>query len=155
MTYKEIADMIKGIGVPFAYNQFAETGQEPPFICFMYSDRNDMLADDSNYQKIEQLTVELYTEQKDFTLEAAVEEALTDAGLVYSKNEIYIFMGECILFHPVEIAVRIRVVLHNQRMSRHEGLRSYYKTAWRGVCRGKCISLTDLGSLFSEGFIRK
>lgn len=90
MTYKEVAKMIKDIGIPYAYDHFSETGQEPPFICFMYSDRNDMLADSINYQKIEQLTIELYTEQKDFTLEAAVEEALTDAGLVYSKNEIYI-----------------------------------------------------------------
>lgn len=90
MTYKEIANMIRGVGVPYAYNQFDATGQEPPYICFLYTGDNDMKADQTNYQKIEQLTIELYTEQKDFELEARVEAALKAAGLVYSRNEIYI-----------------------------------------------------------------
>ena len=87
MTYQEIATMIAGIGLPYAYYQFGETGQEPPFICFYYENDNDTKADNSNYQKIERLVIELYTPEKSFTLESAVESALRDKGLSWSRNE--------------------------------------------------------------------
>lgn len=90
MTFKEIASMIDSVGIPNAYNQFDETGQEPPYICFIYSGSNDMMADQTNYQKIEGLRIELYTDEKDFELEEKVEAALNGAGLVYTRNEIYI-----------------------------------------------------------------
>lgn len=90
MTFKEIASMIDSAGIPNAYNQFDETGQEPPYICFIYSGSNDMMADQTNYQKIEGLRIELYTDEKDFELEEKVEAALNGAGLVYTRNEIYI-----------------------------------------------------------------
>lgn len=88
MTTQEIAGMIKSIGLPFAYYQFDEdTGQQPPFICFFYPQDNDVLADNTNYVKVSQLVIELYTDNKDFALEASVEAALTGAGLVYSRQE--------------------------------------------------------------------
>ena len=80
--------MIDSIGLPYAYYQFPDnSGQQPPFICFYFPDNNDLVADNSNYQKIEGLTVELYTDAKDFALEAQVEAALKEAGLVYSRSE--------------------------------------------------------------------
>ena len=88
MTTQEIASMIESIGLPFAYYQFDEdTGQQPPFICFFYPEDNDVLADNVNYVKVNRLVIELYTDNKDFALEAAVEAALTGAGLVYSRSE--------------------------------------------------------------------
>lgn len=94
MTYKEIATMIAGIGYPYAYYQFTQaTAKEPPFICFYYPGRDDFLADDTNYQHITELVIELYisfSDNKDFTAEAAVESALEAAGLVYEKDESYI-----------------------------------------------------------------
>ena len=90
MTYKEISTMVNSIGVPYAYYQFAETGQAPPFVCFFYPNDNDFKADDSNYQKIEHLIIELYTDNKDFTLEATVESVLAQNGMVWSKNEEWI-----------------------------------------------------------------
>ena len=67
MTFKEISTMIKNIGLPFAYYQFPEgTAEAPPFICFYYSNDDDFKADDSNYQKIEHLNIELYSDEKDF-----------------------------------------------------------------------------------------
>ena len=80
--------MIESIGLPFAYYQFDEgTGQQPPFICFFYPQDNDVLADNTNYVKVSRLVIELYTDNKDFALEAAVEAALAGAGLVYSRSE--------------------------------------------------------------------
>lgn len=91
MTYKQVADMIKGLQIPYSYYQFLEdTAVPPPFICYYYENNADMLADSTNYQRIENLTIELYTDQKDFELEAAVENALNAAGLVYSREEAYI-----------------------------------------------------------------
>lgn len=90
MTRTEIAQMLDGIGLPVAYYSFPETGQAPPFICYFYSGDNDFLADDSNYQKIDHLNIELYTDNKDFTTEATIEAALSGAGLVYTRAETYI-----------------------------------------------------------------
>lgn len=90
MTFVEIREMIAGINLPNAYYQFDDTAQEPPFICFYYSGDNDAKADNTNYQKIENLVIELYTAEKDFVAEASVESALRSAGLVWSRNEVYI-----------------------------------------------------------------
>lgn len=91
MTYKEIAAMIESIGLPYAYYQFPEgTGQEPPFVVFFYSNTDDLYADESNYQRIVTLNIELYTREKDFEKEATVEGILQNSGLSYYKEENYI-----------------------------------------------------------------
>ena len=91
MTYKEIAAMIESIGLPYAYYQFPEgTGQEPPFVVFFYSNIDDLYADESNYQRIVTLNIELYTREKDFEKEATVEGILQNSGLSYYKEENYI-----------------------------------------------------------------
>lgn len=91
MTYKEVATLIASIGLPFAYDHFEmDNAVEPPFICFYFAGSNDLAADNTNYQRVRPLTIELYTDNKDFTLEEQVETALNAAGLVYSRNEVYI-----------------------------------------------------------------
>ena len=94
MTYQDVASIIASIGLPYAYYQFPEDpanpAPDPPFICFYFSGSNDLLADDTNYQKIRPLVIELYTDNKDFTIEETVETALNSAGLVFSRDETYI-----------------------------------------------------------------
>ena len=91
MTYKEVATMISGFGIPYAYYQFPEgTGQACPFVCFYFNSSNDLAADDTNYQKIRPLIIELYTDNKDFTTEATIEAALNSSGLVYAREETYL-----------------------------------------------------------------
>ena len=91
MTYKEIATMVSSIGLPYAYYQFPEgTGQECPFVCFYLDSSNDLAADNTNYQRIRPLTIELYTDNKDFSLEETVEAVLNQNGFVYSRSETYI-----------------------------------------------------------------
>lgn len=86
--------MIAGIGLPYAYDHFSdgdgEHPQGPPFLCFLYPARDDFIADDTNYSTITELVVELYTDPIDFELEDAVEAALTAAGLVYLKDQVYL-----------------------------------------------------------------
>ena len=91
MTYKEIATMVSSIGLPYAYYQFPEgTGQALPFVVFFYSEIKDLYADETNYQRIAKLNIELYTEEKDFEKEATVEGILQNSGLTYYKEENYI-----------------------------------------------------------------
>ena len=94
MTYKDVADMIKSMGYPSAYYQFDENPENPPpappFICFYYPSDNDFKADDTHYKKINELIVELYTDNKDFDAETAVEAVLLSNGFVYGKAENYI-----------------------------------------------------------------
>lgn len=91
MTYKQVAEMVSSIGVPYAYYQFPNnTGIAPPFLCFYFNSSNDFAADNTNYQRIRQLSLELYTDNKDFTLEQTVENILNQNGLVYSREETYL-----------------------------------------------------------------
>ena len=91
MTTQEVAAMVAEIGIPYAYYQFPDdTEQATPFVCFFYSGDNDFKADDSNYQKIEHLIIELYTDDKDFELEQTVEGVLASNGMVWSRNEEWI-----------------------------------------------------------------
>ena len=91
MTYQQVAAMVRSIGVPYAYYQFPDgTGQACPFICFFFSDSNDLAADNTNYQKIRTLNIELYTDNKDFALEETVETVLNSNGLVYDRSESYL-----------------------------------------------------------------
>ena len=91
MTYKQVAEMVASIGVPYAYYQFPNnTGIAPPFVCFYFNSSNDFAADNTNYQRIRQLSLELYTDNKDFTLEQTVENILNQNGLVYSREETYL-----------------------------------------------------------------
>lgn len=91
MTYQEVAALLASIGLPTAYDHF-EVGNaaDPPFICFYFEGSDDLAADNSNYQRIRPLTLELYTDNKDFSLEETVEAALNSAGLVFSRSETYI-----------------------------------------------------------------
>ena len=91
MTYQEVATMIAGLNIPYAYYQFPNgTEQACPFICFFFSNSNDLAADNTNYQRIRTLSIELYTDNKDFALEESVESLLNSNGLVYTREESYL-----------------------------------------------------------------
>lgn len=94
MTRTEIAQMVAGIGLPYAYYQFTDDDagkpQGPPFICFFYPNDDDFIADNINYARITALVIELYTDDVDFELEAAIEAALIAAELPFAKVQAYI-----------------------------------------------------------------
>ena len=91
MTYEEVSTLVESIGYPSAYYQFEEdTAKKPPFVVFYFPQRDDMFADNSNYTHIEQLIIELYTPEKDWDAEAAVEAVLESNEITYEKEETYI-----------------------------------------------------------------
>ena len=91
MTHAEFATVISGIGLDNAYDFFKDdTEHELPFICYIYPNRLDFKADNTNYQPIESARVELYTQEWDAALEKRVGDALNTAGLVYSLDRTYL-----------------------------------------------------------------
>lgn len=91
MSYETLNEMLESIGIGYSYYAFTkETAIPPPYICFYYPDIDDLYADNSNYQRIVLLRIELYTAEKDFASEQKVEDALANYGLTYDKTELYI-----------------------------------------------------------------
>lgn len=88
MTVQEVKALAESTGLSTAYYEFPDgTEQEPPFLCWFFPDDNDFIADNKNYQKVSRCVFELYTPYKDFDLEATVESILTEAGIVYVRDE--------------------------------------------------------------------
>ena len=91
MTYREVKTMVESIGLPFAYYQFTnDTAVAPPFICFYFDESSDEPADNMNWAKIRTLYIELYTDAKDFSLEAQVEAVLENNDQYYERSEDYL-----------------------------------------------------------------
>ena len=89
MTYPEVKTLLETTDLPVVYYQWpVGLAPDPPYLVFYFPGDNDFKADDSNYAKIRELTVELYTDHKDFALEETVESVLDP--LVYSRYESYL-----------------------------------------------------------------
>ena len=90
MTYEQVASMIASMGLPSAYDHFDKDDENrpsgPPFICFLYPENNDPAFDDHNYIHVEQLQIELYTDNKDFDHETAIENVLNANDLPFDKD---------------------------------------------------------------------
>lgn len=95
MTFKDINTMIQSIGLPSNYYQWpVKKAPALPYILFYYPSREDFKADNTNYAKFTQLNIEFYSENKDFEMEAKIEEILEENDLYYDKEEQYIDTDE-------------------------------------------------------------
>lgn len=91
MTTAEVATMVASIGLPYAYYEFPDdTQREPPFVCFFFTDNNDMMADNQNYTDTRTLVIELYTRQKDFTTESTIRGILNSNELPFSQESDFL-----------------------------------------------------------------
>lgn len=87
----KVISILQKIGIPFAYDHFAEgDSPNPPFLCWMTSQSDHFSADGSAYLKISEVHLELYTDYKDPAIEEKVEEVLDDNRIFYSKSEVWI-----------------------------------------------------------------
>lgn len=98
-TYAEVASIVSAcataIDGPFAYYQFQEdpdgdNAPSLPFLVYYYPQSDDVMADNTNYVGLRQLIIELYTDNKDFTTETALEAVLKTNEIPYQKTEAYI-----------------------------------------------------------------
>jgi hypothetical protein len=87
----ELVAMLQEMGLPFAYDHFAEgESPEPPFICYLLPGSDNFAADGGVYFKINEVRIEVYTDRKDLAVESKVEAVLDDRGIFYNKSEVWI-----------------------------------------------------------------
>lgn len=90
-TKSDVVQMLKRIGIPFAYDHFAEgESPKPPFMVYLYPKSNNFAADGVAYHKKDVLHIELYTDKKNPTLEEKIEATVNLYGLFYLKSETWI-----------------------------------------------------------------
>lgn len=88
---EQIVKMMEKIGIPFAYDHFAEgESPNPPFICYLSPNSDNFAADGKVYYKINEIHIELYTDCKDLSAEQKVEAVLDEHGIFYEKSEVWI-----------------------------------------------------------------
>ena len=86
-----VTKILEELGLPFAYDHFAE-GESPetPFICYLSPGSDNFAADGKVYYKINEFHIELYTDYKDPELEERLEDILDGASIFYEKSETWI-----------------------------------------------------------------
>ena len=91
MRFSEVKEMVEEIGLPYAYDHFAE-GEVPnaPYIVFLFPGSNNFSADGVVYHKIDELNIELYSTKKDPRSEEMIEAVLDEHGLFYQKTEAWL-----------------------------------------------------------------
>ena len=88
---EELVRIVSGMGIPFAYDHFAEgESPDPPFLCYLLPGSNNFSADGRVYYKIGRVNLELYTDRKDPEVEQKLEDALDAASIFYNKTEVWI-----------------------------------------------------------------
>jgi hypothetical protein len=91
MKREEIAKIIKSIGLPYSYYQFAEnSAPKLPYLVFYYPLTRNVFSDDTVFAEIDDLNIELYTSKKDFKTEEKVESVLKENGFLFDKSESYL-----------------------------------------------------------------
>lgn len=96
MTTQEVANMVAEIGLPYAYYEFPDdVERELPFIAFLFTDNNDFTADNTNYTDTRTLVIELYTREKDFSLEQTVRSILNGHEMPFLQESEYLNDERC------------------------------------------------------------
>ena len=87
----KLLEIMNAIGIPFAYDHFAEgESPDPPFVCCLLPASDNFAADGKVYWKINEVHIELYTDYKDPSVERQVEAVLDERGVFYERSETWI-----------------------------------------------------------------
>ena len=87
----ELVKIIEEMGIPFAYDHFAEgESPNPPFLCYLLPGSDNFAADGRVYYKMSEVRIELYTDFKDMPLEEKVTAVLDNHGIFYEQSEVWI-----------------------------------------------------------------
>lgn len=91
MQLTDIKTMLAAIKLPVTYYQWPESEAPAlPYLVWYLPGSGNVAADDSVYKRIEALNLELYTADKDFETEAAVEAVLDANHIVWTRSEAYL-----------------------------------------------------------------
>ena len=99
MSLNELATLLQSIpefSGKVAYYAFPE-GEAPelPYIDYLETGENNFIADNTVIYRQISVDIELYTALKDPQMEKAVEDALSSAELIWTKNEDYLDSDRC------------------------------------------------------------
>ncbi len=87
----KLLSILKEMGIPYAYDHFAEgESPNPPFLCYLLPGTDHFGADGAVYYKVNVVHIELYTDCKDLSVEKKVEDVLDAHGIFYSRSEVWI-----------------------------------------------------------------
>lgn len=87
----KLLKMLKDTGLPFAYDHFTEgEAVDPPFLCYLLPGSHNFAADGKVYHKVSIVHLELYTDEKNPSLEQTVETVLDSGEVFYDKTEVWI-----------------------------------------------------------------
>ena len=89
MTITELNQALSSIGLPLAYRSF-KTAPNLPYLVYLFSSSNDVIADNQNYQEVSNFQLELYNNKKDPATEKLVEDKLKELKLPYTKTEVFV-----------------------------------------------------------------
>jgi len=108
MTFEEVKQILNETGLPFTYYSYP-VGEVPnlPYMVFYYPNTENFGADDVVYAHISVLNVELYTKNKDFQTERAVESVFESHGLFWDKSESYLDSE-----HMYEVLYEMEIVIN-------------------------------------------
>ncbi len=87
----ELVKIMEEMGIPFAYDHYAEgESPAPPFLCYLLQGSDNFAADGRVYYKMSEVRIELYTDFKDVSLEEKVTAVLDNHGIFYEQSEVWI-----------------------------------------------------------------
>ena len=87
----ELVKIMEQMGIPFAYDHYAEgESPAPPFLCYLLQGSDNFAADGRVYYKMSEVRIELYTDFKDVSLEEKVTAVLDNHGIFYEQSEVWI-----------------------------------------------------------------
>jgi hypothetical protein len=94
MTLIELKRLLDQSGYPVAYNHFTATENNPapppPFIVYMAPSTTNFKADNRVYSKVNNVTVELYTNYKDLAAEQNLESLFDTNDIPWDADETWI-----------------------------------------------------------------
>lgn len=91
MLVSDIKDMLGQTGLNVTYFSWPEKeAPQLPYLLWYFPGSDNFAADDKVYKRIETLNIELYTQNKDFATEQAVEGVLEAHHMVWDRTESYI-----------------------------------------------------------------
>ena len=90
-VYTIVSACATAVGGTSTYYQWpVGSAPEPPYVIYYYPNSDDVHADNTNYVAVRPVNIELYTDNKDFTAEAAIEGILKNNGLSWQKTETHL-----------------------------------------------------------------
>lgn len=87
MTLAEFVNLFDECGIPIAFDHF-KTEQSLPYLVYIVAANDQFAADNITFHSAPELQLELYTEQKDTSKEAVVENIIS--GFYFTKEEGYL-----------------------------------------------------------------